>query len=64
MANNNNFVSNKDKRKQELAEEKRRAAYKSPSKTAWGKILIIILILGMTIGSSLIFFIFYLINNR
>lgn len=60
MADNKGYISNKDRKRMELEEEKRKAAYKSPSKTAWGKIVIIILALGMAIGTPLIFFIWYI----
>lgn len=64
MADNKGYISNKDKKKQELEEQKRKQyTYKNPSKTLAGKICIIILVLAM-ICAPLIYLIWYFINNR
>lgn len=56
----NKFISNKEKRKQEADANK--VAYRSPSKTTWGKITIIALCLAM-VAAPVIYLIYYLISK-
>ena len=64
MADNKGYVSNKDKKRQELEEQKRKQyTYKNPSKTLFGKICIIFLILAM-IGAPLIYLVYYFITHH
>jgi hypothetical protein len=63
MADNKGYVSNKDKKKQELEEQKRKQqTYRNPSKTLAGKITIIFLVVAM-FAAPLIFLIYYLITQ-
>ena len=62
MADNKGYVSNKDKKKQEFEEQKRKQAYRNPSKTLAGKITIIFLVVCM-FAAPLIFLIYYLITQ-
>jgi len=64
VADNKGYISNKEKKKQELEEQKRKQyTYKNPSKTLFGKICIIILVFAM-VCAPLIYLIYYLITNR
>lgn len=63
MADNKGYVSNKDKKRQELEEQKRKQyTYRNPSKTLAGKICIIFLILAM-VAAPLIYLIYYFITR-
>ena len=62
MADNKGYVSNKDKKKQELEDQKRKQTYRNPSKTLAGKITIIFLVVAM-FAAPLLFLIYYLITQ-
>ena len=62
MADNKGYVSNKEKKKQELEQEKRKQMYQNPSKTKWGKAVIIFLVVAM-FAAPLMFLVYYLITQ-
>ena len=62
MADNKGYISNKEKKKQELEEEKRKTVYQNPSKTKWGKAVIIFLVVAM-FAAPLMFLIYYVITQ-
>ncbi len=60
--NKKGYVSNKEKKRQELEAQKREHVYKNPSKTLAGKITIIILVAAM-FAAPVIYIIWYLISQ-
>ena len=60
MADNKGYISNKEKKKQELEKQKKEHVYGNPSKTIGGKIVIICLIAAM-FAAPIIYIIWYLI---
>lgn len=63
MAEKKGYVSNKEKKRQALEEQKKEHVYGNPSKTLAGKITIIILIAAM-FAAPLIYIIWYLISSN
>ncbi len=59
---NKGYVSNKEKKRQELEAQKKEHVYKNPSKTMAGKITIIILV-GAMFLAPVIWVIWYLISQ-
>lgn len=57
---NKNIVSNKEKKRME--KESKKPGYRSPSKTTWGKIAIIIIVFAM-VAAPIIYLIYYLISS-
>jgi len=63
MADNKGYISNKEKKRQEFEEQKKKQyTYRNPSKTLFGKIVIIFLILAMII-TPVIFLIVHFIQQ-
>ena len=60
--NKKGYVSNKEKKRQELEAQKREHIYKNPSKTLAGKITIIVLVVAM-FAAPLAWILWYLIGQ-
>ena len=61
--NKKGYVSNKEKKRHELEQQKKEHVYGNPSKTLAGKITIIILIAAM-FAAPIIYIIWYLISTN
>ena len=60
--NKKGYISNKEKKRQELEAQKKEHVYRSPSKTLAGKITIIVLVAAMFLA-PLIWVLWYVISQ-